>query len=142
MGDVFALYSMNTLGPGLQLKSDLNPEVKDYGKPEVGQILTTYNFFLWFLCVGGCVCLAAQSWLTLCCILDCSRPGSSVHGILQARILEQVAISFSRRSSQPRQRTRVSCVSCIADRFFTCWAIFDLLLTLRSVLLAPFQYAS
>ena len=40
--------------------------------------------------------------------MDCSLPGSSVHGILQARILEQVAISFSRGSSQPRDQIRIS----------------------------------
>ena len=51
--------------------------------------------------------------------MDCSLPGSSVHGILQARILECVAISFFRGSSQPRNQTRVSC---IAGRFFTDWA--------------------
>ena len=51
--------------------------------------------------------------------MDCSLPGSSVHGILQARILEWVAISFSRGSSWPRDRTPVSC---IAGRFFTIWA--------------------
>ena len=45
--------------------------------------------------------------------MDCSPPGSSVPGILQARILEWVAISFSRESSQPRDRTWVSYVSCI-----------------------------
>ena len=44
--------------------------------------------------------------------IDCSPPGSSVHGIPQAGILEQVAISFSRRSPQPRDQTRVSLVSC------------------------------
>ena len=49
---------------------------------------------------------------TLCNSIDCSPPGSSVNGIFQARILEQVAISFSRGSSGPRDRTRVSCVSC------------------------------
>ena len=42
--------------------------------------------------------------------MDCSPPGSPVHGILQARILEWVAISFSRVSSQPRDQTRVSCI--------------------------------
>ena len=63
--------------------------------------------------------LAAQSWLTLCYILECSLPGSSVHEILQARILKWVVISFSRRSPQPREQTHVSCVSCIAGRFFT-----------------------
>ena len=46
---------------------------------------------------------------TLCKHMDCSLPGSSVHGILQARILEWVAIPFSRRSSQARDRTQVSC---------------------------------
>ena len=50
----------------------------------------------------------AQSCLTLCDPVDCSLPGSSVHGILQARILEWVAISFSRVSSQPRDQTQVS----------------------------------
>ena len=50
--------------------------------------------------------------------MDYSSPGSSVHGILQARILELVAISFSRESSQPRDRTWVSC---IAGRFITIW---------------------
>ena len=51
-----------------------------------------------------------------CDPMHCSPPGSSVHGILQARILEGVAIPFSRGSLQPRDRTWVSCV---ADRFFT-----------------------
>ena len=45
--------------------------------------------------------------LTLCDPMDCSPPGSSIHGIFQARILEWVAISFSRGSSQPRDRTQV-----------------------------------
>ena len=46
--------------------------------------------------------LVAQSYPTLCEPMDCSPPGSSAHGIFQARILEWVAISFSRGSSQPR----------------------------------------
>ena len=45
--------------------------------------------------------------------MDCSPPGSSVHGILQARILEWVVLPSSRGSSQPRDRTLVSSVSCI-----------------------------
>ena len=57
-----------------------------------------------------------QSCTTLCDAMDCSPPGSSVHGILQARILESVATSFSRRSSQPRGRTCISYVSCIGRR--------------------------
>ena len=59
--------------------------------------------------------LVTQSCLTLCDPVDCSPPDSSVHGILQARILEWVAIFFSRGSSQPRDRTQVSR---IADRRF------------------------
>ena len=50
----------------------------------------------------------AQSCPTLCDPMDCSLPGSSVHGIFQAIVLEWIAISFSRGSSQPRDRTRVS----------------------------------
>ena len=57
-----------------------------------------------------------QSHLTLSDPVDCSPPGSPVHGILQARILEWVAFPFSSRSSQSRDRTQVSC---IALRFFT-----------------------
>ena len=55
----------------------------------------------------------------LCDPMDCSPPGSSVHGILQARILEWVAMPSSRGSCQPRGRTQVSN---IADGFFTGWA--------------------
>ena len=61
----------------------------------------------------------AQSCLTLCDPVDCSPPGSSIHEILQARILEWVAISFSRGSSQPRDRTQVFR---IAGRRFNLWA--------------------
>ena len=52
----------------------------------------------------------AQSCLTLCNPMDCRWPGPSVHGILQARILEWVARHFSRGSSQPRDRTQVFCI--------------------------------
>ena len=60
-----------------------------------------------------------------CCLvnsgnpIDCSPPGSSFHGISQARILEWVASSFSRGSSQPKDQTCISCLSCIAGGFFT-----------------------
>ena len=60
-----------------------------------------------------------QSSLTLFDPMDCSPPGSSVHGILQARILEWVAMPSSRGSSQPRNQNFVSCDSCIAGGFFT-----------------------
>ena len=66
--------------------------------------------------------LATQACLTLCDPMDCSPPGSSVHGILQARILEWVTISFSRGSSWPRDRTWVSCT---ASGFLTFWATYS-----------------
>ena len=67
----------------------------------------------------------AQSCLTLCDPVNHNSPDSSVHGIFPARILEWVAIPFSRGSSQPRDRTRISRGSCIAGGFFFffyCWA--------------------
>ena len=51
--------------------------------------------------------------------MDYSLPGSSIHEIFQAKVLQWVAISFSRGSSQPKDQTHVSCVSCIAGRLFT-----------------------
>ena len=61
----------------------------------------------------------AQSCPTLCNPMDYSLPGFSVHGIFQARVLEWVAIAFSRGSSRPRDRTWVSC---IVGRRFILWA--------------------
>ena len=66
--------------------------------------------------------LAIQSCPTLCDPMDCSLPGSSVHGILQMRILEWVAIPFSRGFSWFRDWTSASCVSCTEGRFFPIWA--------------------
>ena len=74
-------------------------------------------FLTWIVCVCACVSFSVVS--------DSLRlhglylPGSSVHGILQARILEWVAIPFPRGSSQPRDRIQISL---IAGRFFTIWA--------------------
>ena len=68
----------------------------------------------------ACMCaLSLQLCLTLSDPMDCSPPGSSVHGILQARILEWVAMLSSRGSSPLRNRTHTTCDSCIIDRFFT-----------------------
>ena len=76
-----------------------------------------------YTCMCVCTCfyththvcvLITQSCLTLCDPMNCSPPGSSVHGILQARILEWVAISFSRDLPDPG-----TWVFCIAGRFFT-----------------------
>ena len=60
-----------------------------------------------------------QSCLTLCDPLDCSPPGSSVHGIIQVRILEWVAMPSSRKSSPPRDHTPRSLRSAMAGGFFT-----------------------
>ena len=66
--------------------------------------------------ITNLVVLVTQLCPTLCDPMDCSPPGSSVHEIFQASILEWVAISFSRGSYQPRDQTWVSCT---ASRFFT-----------------------
>ena len=71
-------------------------------------------FSSFFRCV-----LLTQSCLTLRDLMGCIPPGSSVHGILQARTLERVAIPFSRRKFGSREST---CISCIAGRLFTVWA--------------------
>ena len=63
--------------------------------------------------------------LTLRHPMDCSSPGSSVHGIFQAGILEWVAISSSRGSSQPRDRTHVSCISCIGRWILYLWSTWE-----------------
>ena len=71
-------------------------------------------------CICVCdLCLVAHSCPTLCHPMDYSPPGSSVHGILQARILEWVAMPSSKGSSQPRDPTQVSHS---AGEFFTAWA--------------------
>jgi len=86
-------------------------------------ILTGWYPYLWsylafsvsFCITDECECvLVAQLCLTLCDPVDCSPPGSSVPGILQARILEWVAIPFSRGSSRPRDQTMSSA---LAGRF-------------------------
>jgi len=71
---------------------------------------------------GACVCAKSlQSCLTVCYPMDCSPPGSSVHGILQARILEWVAMPCSRGSSQPRNQTQVSYDSCTGRQILHHW---------------------
>ena len=86
------------------------------------ECIQSYNFSAYFSETKHCCCrLVAESWLTLCDLMACSLPSSSVHGISQARILECVAISFSRGSSWPRDQTlRLVCCT-LAGRFFTVW---------------------
>ena len=74
-----------------------------------------------------CCCLVTESCLTLCNLMDCNPPHSSVHGIFQARILGWIAISSSRESFRPRDGTQVSYV---AGRFFTIGATREALLSI------------
>ena len=67
------------------------------------------------------VCMCTQSCPTLCYPICCSPPGSSVHRLLQAKLLEWVAISFSRGSLWPRDWTQVSCIFCIGR-----WVLYQL----------------
>ena len=83
------------------------------------QLATTsvhLNFNLYMLCARA---QSLQSCLTLCDPMDHYPPDSSVHGIFQLRIPEWVATPSSRGSSRLRDRTHISCISCIAGRFFT-----------------------
>ena len=68
----------------------------------------TIILFKWMICLIH-ACISAQLYPTLFYSMDCSLPVSSVHGIFQARIMERVAISSSRGSSQPGDPTRISC---------------------------------
>ena len=80
---------------------------------------------LWQFAIAACVhvcMLSLRSYMTLFDPVDCSTPGSCVHGILQARILEWTAISSSRGTSWPRDWTCSSCVSCI-DR----WILYPMI---------------
>ena len=86
----------------------------------------------------------AQSCPTLCNPMDCSLPGSSVHGIFQATVLEWIAISFSRGSSWPRDWTQVSY---IVDTRFTVWATREVIHSFNSAcvdiyVLSKYEYAS
>ena len=102
-----------------------------YSSLHVCACVCVYIYIAVYMCVPVCVyiyiyscpylvsfplCVFAQSSLTLCNTMDCSPPGSSVHGIFQARILEWGAISFSRDSSQLRIEPASLFVSCIGRR--------------------------
>ena len=89
-------------------------------------------FVFWVCC---CCCSVSKLCLTLCDPTDCSRPGSSVHGISQVRILEWVAISFSRGSCRPRDQNCTSSVFCIGR-----WVLPQLSHWGRPVFLVIFIY--
>ena len=71
---------------------------------------------MWWYIEICCCCLVSKPCPALCNSMDCSPPGSSVHGVSQGRILECVTISSSRGSSQPKDQTHVSCTG---KRFFS-----------------------
>ena len=83
--------------------------------------------YTWNSCVQVKV-LVTESCPTLCDPMDYSLPASSLRGILQARIMEWLAIPSCRRSSQPRDQTQISCVFCIAGGFFSQWATWETLI--------------
>ena len=77
----------------------------------------------WCTCLGPvCARSVIRSCPALCDLMDCSLPASSVHGILQARMLEWFVISFSKRSFHPRDQTHVSCGFRIGRWIFYHWA--------------------
>ena len=83
------------------------------------------NFSVLFVC-------ATQLCLALCNLMDCSPPDSSVYSIFQARMLVWVAISFSRGSSQPKDRTHICCVFCIGRQVLYHWCHLGSLFSLRT----------
>ena len=109
------LKAKETVGTNHPLVALLQPSL-----PSCVQFFSR-NIYWTLVCVcgAGAHAKSLQLCLTLCNPMDCRPPGSSVHGILQARTLERIAISFSRASSQPKDRTQVSCIT---GRFFTVWA--------------------
>ena len=123
VNNLYCLWRVQPLLPS----TSLNQFMKHLLGPKLSSD-ASLNFIAWaFEGSGGVTSFGrwkkesevAQSCLTLCHPMDCSLPGFSVHGIFQARVLEWVGISFSRGSSQPRDWTWVSYVSCIAGGFFT-----------------------
>ena len=81
--------------------------------------------------------LVTQSCPTLRNLMDCSPPGSSVHEISEARILEWVAVSFSWEYSWPRDQTQVSC---IAGGFFTIWVIREAIILYIYIYICMYVY--
>ena len=86
-----------------------------------------HTFFVECFC-WSCECFCwsvTQLYLTLCDPMNCSLPGSSVHGIFQARMLEYFVISSSRGCSQSKNRIHASCVSCIGRQILYHWATWE-----------------
>ena len=97
----------------LVIKQTSNPAIRRMPFQVLGHSMTASEL------VFSCVYSVTQSCPTLCDPLDCSPPGSSVHEVFQSRVLDWVAISSSKGSSQPRDQTKIFCTPLIAGRFFT-----------------------
>ena len=108
---------------------ELNPKVVWF-KQDLNQLNQTCGFVkktVIKLSLGSCCCccsccLVTKISLTLSNSMDCIKPGSSIHGISQARILEWLAISFSRIFSWSREIQDQTHISCIGRRILYCWA--------------------
>ena len=93
--------------------------------PNVYQLMNEWMNMV-FTYKGMCVCMLSHfSHIWLCNHVDCSLPSSSVHGILQARILEWIAMPSSRGCSQPRDQTCTSCLPALAGGLFTTCATWE-----------------
>ena len=105
------------MGPPRKSRAGSKPRMPQHllWHPETGLFLSFFVFWC-----GGCCCLVTKSCPTLCGPMGCSPPGSSVHRLLQGKILEWVVIFFSRGSSRPRDWT---CLSCIGRRILDHWVI-------------------
>ena len=106
-----------------------------------------YKIYKTLICFGVCVCVwtcsVTQLYLTLCNPMDSSLPGSSIHGIFLARVLEWVAISFSRLSSWPRDWTWVSSIPCIGRQIlYHCTSWEALCFDEKAFCLFPFVYVT
>ena len=93
------------------------------------------------VCGGGSVCVSAQSCPSLCHPMDCNPTGSSALGIFLARILEWIAISYSRGSSLSKNGTHVSCLSWLAGIFFMTSDTWKAIIILLPPLIAFLSYS-
>ena len=138
LGSITGLGRSPEKGKGYPLQySGLENSIQSMGSQRVGHCWATFTFhYLTYLksniteILIFSTLVAITSWIIHYCVqlhwtlynrMDCSPPGCSAHGTVQARTLEQIAISSSKGFSQPRSWTSVSCVSCTAGRLFTCW---------------------
>ena len=135
----FCTNSWNTVSGRLKRPQKEDRRIKYFFKKFTSSISTCLLFQV-SLIFSDSACLVAQLHLTLSDPMDYSPPGSSVHGVLQARLLEWVAISFSRGSSWLQDQIQVSC---IAGEFFVIWAtreaLSDSKISQLSVLSIPHQ---